>query len=484
MLEPLKSLGSLELAHEVAQKTETTIPAYQQFLQDHGFNNPVNFHERPLMEKTNYIDKYDYHSLLIPNKNNIVSFHRSSGFSKKSTYWPAMNQEAEFLPHSKTVQNLQALYDIENKTIMHVIAFSLGSWVGGDSISAALKTTFSKYECPSMVYSPGNDYRDCIETMMKFQNNFDLFIIYITPSSISDLLMMAESLKQTLPLNKIKFMIGGEMFPESLRTQLYKKVDPNERHNMMISLYGSADTGVMGMESRYSATTRQILQNDTIRSKLGLTDGLPLLHHQYGDKFFAESIDGQIVMTVWQGIPLVRYNLKDRVDFFSWKNLKERLLSYEELAPEYKAEFEFLKKAPDQLPDVIAIYGRADRGVIISGSNISENILNQAIRSSVEGLTDGKYQAEVIYGKYDNQRLSITIEVSDLKSMTPEINKKVQMKITKQFCELQNEFAYDHEKRFSAFDDDPERSIITVTFVQWPYFSEKNARQVKHRVVS
>lgn len=483
MLEPLKSLGSLELAHEVAQRTENAIPAYQQFLQDHTFNTQSSFHDRPLMEKSNYIDKYDYHSLLIPNKNNIVSFHRSSGFSKKSTYWPAINQEAEFLPHNRTVQNLQALYDIEHKTILHVIAFSLGSWVGGDSISAALKTTFAKYDCPSIVYSPGNDYRDAIETMMKFEKTFDLFVVYITPSSISDFLMMAESMKQKLPLNKIKFMVGGEMFPESLRTQLYNKVDPHERPNMMISLYGSADTGVIGMESRYCAMIRQILQNDTIRNQLGLTDGLPLFHHRYGDKFFAESVDGQIVMTVWQGIPLVRYNLKDRVDFFDWKTLKDRVLSFENSAPEYKAQFEFLKQAPDQLPDVIAIYGRADKGVIISGSNISENILNQAIRSSVDGLTQGKYQAEVVYGKYDNQRLAVTIEVSDLSAMTPDINKTVQKKITHKLCALQTEFEHDHAKRFSAFDDDPERSIVTVKFVQWPYFSEKNARQVKHRVV-
>jgi len=482
MLTKLKQLGSVDLAHEVAQKTEKLIPAYQQFVKDQNFDMSTPFSSRPLMEKSNYIDKYDFESLLIPNRNNIISYHRSSGFSKKSTYWPASNEGIGFIPKNEFLQSMSRLYNIDQNRIMHLIAFSLGSWVGGESIGINLKNIFSAHDFPSIVYTPGNDYRDGIETLIRFQDSFDLFIIYITPSSISDFFMTAKSLQLTLPLEKMRFIVGGEMFPESLRTQIAQGVPGTNQFKSMISLYGSADTGVIALESEFSAAIRQILQNDHIRKTLGF-EGLPLLHHQLSKHYYAEEVNGQMIMTLWQGIPLVRYNLKDRVDLLSWKELLTEILSMESDAPEFQEQFDFLKNAPHDLPDILAIYGRADRGVILSGSNISENILNQAIRTSVAKITQGKYQAEVVFGKYQNQRLSVTIEVPNLEDMTHLVSLNIQKNITQNLCQLQSEFEHDYSKRFCDFDDDPERSIVTVQFVQWPYFSEKNAGQIKHKVI-
>ncbi len=40
---------------------------------------------------------------------------------------------------------------------------------------------------------------------------------------------------------------------------------------------------------------------------------IPNLYHAQREDTFYEIVDGELVVTRWQGIPLARYNLKDRV---------------------------------------------------------------------------------------------------------------------------------------------------------------------------
>ena len=91
------------------------------------------------------------------------------------------------------------------------------------------------------------------------------------------------------------------------------------------------------------------------------------------DDVFVESVAGELHITRWQGIPLVRYNLHDAAALLSWRELLAALPPH---VLGHHAE------TLAQLPDVIAISGRADRCLILCGTNLSESMLD-AVRRRV-----------------------------------------------------------------------------------------------------
>ena len=72
-------LGSKELASEVAQRVQKTVPAYQKFLQKQGMNIGDEFENLPQSDKQTYALAFPWEELLADNYDECFSINRSSG---------------------------------------------------------------------------------------------------------------------------------------------------------------------------------------------------------------------------------------------------------------------------------------------------------------------------------------------------------------------------------------------------------------------
>ena len=74
----------------------------------------------------------------------------------------------------------------------------------------------------------------------------------------------------------------------------------------MFSVYGSADTGLLGFESPASVILRKICMADPLVAEdLGLGRVIPHFFHHADPGAYVETVGSELCVTKWQGIPLV-----------------------------------------------------------------------------------------------------------------------------------------------------------------------------------
>ncbi|MEO0843505.1 MAG: hypothetical protein AAF063_32120 [Cyanobacteria bacterium J06643_5] len=475
-------LGSKQLASEVAQRVQKSVPAYQNFLQKQQVNIEDVFENLPPLDKETYALAYPWKELLADNYDECFCINRSSGSSGKPFYWPQMKSENRSSPVG--FKNfLEGAFAIHRKKTLAILGYSLGSWVGGDALSWVLKSMAIDTTYPFMVFSPGSNLDEIIEMISTMESLVEQIIVFIVPSAIPYLHLKASELQISLPLDKIRYMVGSEPFPESLRASLQKRSGLGDEVSFMYSIYGSADTGTLGIESQATVTLRKILyRNQNLATKLGFESPIPHFFHFSSKDIFLETIHGHLCVTRWQGIPLVRYIVYDKVSLYSWKELKQAVLNSEYLDSENnQALIEILSNTNDQLPDLIAVTGRADKSVILSGNNFTEYMLDAAIKSEeLDDILTGLYQAQEICEE-DRQYLAIDLEIRQNISPDRSLIDRVYYFLIQSLGQLQPSFLNYWQDIYSNWDNDLQKRILKLNFVPWPTLSEKAKTSIKQR---
>jgi phenylacetate-CoA ligase len=80
---------------------------------------------------------------------------------------------------------------------------------------------------------------------------------------------------------------------------------------------------------------------------------IPHFFHFLATDTFVEAVDGCLCIIRWQVIPLVRYILYDKVTLYSWKELKQAVLSSKHLDSQNEALRHVLSEASLELPDLL-----------------------------------------------------------------------------------------------------------------------------------
>lgn len=477
-----KFLGSKQLAYDVAQRVQKSVPAYQKFLQKQEVNVGDVFENLPLLDKETYALTYPWEELLADDFDECFSINRSSGSSGKYFYWPQMKPKNR---SSSTGSNnvLEGAFAIHQKKTLAILGFSLGSWFGGDAISWNLKNIAINTTYPFLVFSPGNNLDEIIEIISTMESLVEQIIVFIVPSAIPYLHLKASELKISLPLDKIRYMVAGEPFPESLRASLQNHSGLGDEVSFMYSIYGSADTGGLGIESQATVTLRKILyRNHNLATKLGFESPIPHFFHFSSKDVFLETIDGYLCVTRWQGIPLVRYIVYDKVSLYSWKELKQAVLNSEYLDSENnQALIEILSETSDQLPNLIAVTGRADKSIIIGGDNFTEYMLDAAVKcEELDDILTGLYKAKLIYEE-DRQRLAFDLEIRQNISADRSVIDRVYYSLIQSLGQLQPSFLNYWQDICSSWDNDLQKRILKLNFVPWPTLSGKAKTSIKQR---
>ncbi len=458
----LLAIGSQETARQVVRRAAREVSAYQTFLAEHDGSPDDPWERLPVTDKTTYLSRFPFSERVGGDFANTFTIFSSSGSSGQPFYWPQL-KDGHADSADKLRQFLETAFRIRERKTLAIVGLALGSWIGGDHFSWVLKSMAVRLPYPFAVFSPGNKHDEIIAMIESATPFVDQIILFVCPSAIGHLLLRARQNGRTLPLTKLRYIVIGEPFPESMRGQLHQEAGAPPTEPVMFSIYGSADTGVLGVESPASVALRQVCHVDpVVRAGLGFETGTPHFFHLADPTAYIESLAGELCVTKWQGVPLLRYNLHDRVELLRWSDVRQVVQNH------------------DELPDLMAILGRADRCLILCGTNLTEFMLNEALRCpELQDLLTGLYRAAIIFEE-GRQRLDLTLEFRN--GVAVDLD-RVYRGLVRALGQVQPEFRDDWQNIYRQWDDDPARRILRLQAVTWPELSHRTETDIKQRAV-
>jgi phenylacetate-CoA ligase len=478
-----QSIGDRRKANKHAQLAFQHIPAYRGFLAEHGINNSnFDFEQLPLTDKQNYFSSWPY-SKLIPKDhfNEILYVLRSSGSSGRPFYWPQL--KSQYRNYDSQLERLLIhLLDVNKKKTLCIVGLALGSWIGGELVSWVLKNISLRAKYPLTVFSPGNQHEEILDMIKEAGSLPDQILIFLCPSAISQLFALAKHKKITLPYKKLRFGMIGEPFSEEFRRNITDYCHMAFPEIIMASIYGAADTGMIGVETKFSIALRHLLDADSkVREALEIGRPLPNLYHITARDTYIESIGKELVFTRWQGVPLMRYNLHDEGGIFCWNKIKDALRRLKLSEENEKIKSMILNNY--FLPDLIAIHGRTDGMIILCGTNITESMLLLAMEDpELKKTCSGAFKVRLAVEPDGRQILCWDIELSPGTHASAGLEDSIYRTLVERLGHVQPEFASDYQQMYRYWDGDREKRIFRINLLPWPALRDQNIK-VKSRAI-
>lgn len=362
------------------QDVKEHVTAYRRFLTQQLGSDllPEHFEQLPLQTKQNYLLSYPLEELCRTNDlDHIHLIGSSSGFSKTgAVFWPKRPcDEAGYLQAIEQMFVRTAQIDRKKTLVVECLAFGL--WIGGMQIAAALRNIALSGKYRFTITTPGLDLKAAVEVIKAYHQLYEQVLIITNPSSIPLLGAMLRTEPSLLSGGKVSFPVVGEYFTESFREQTARAFGhPADTPFVVWTGYGSADTGDVGVETQATIALRKHYHHhpEAARARFG-SDSVPMILAA-SPQVKLEIIEGHIVVTKDQFIPLVRYDTRDNGG----------LLTRQELQGEVPDAL------CDQLPEqMLYVSGRADNAVIFYGTNlyihqIQEHLLSLPAAMGYGGL--------------------------------------------------------------------------------------------------
>lgn len=276
-------------------------------------------------------------------------------------WWPQTKLTDEKILFFK--QYFEQHYHIHQIKSMFIIGESLGKWTEEQNISYSVRNFSSFADYTTGICSLKHKVEPIIDFILEYHSEYSQLILFLSPSLIDHILYTVEAagLYTKFPFHKLRFCVSGEFFTERFRANINKICSVSELNSSIFSVYGSLEADFIGAESMASIAVRKLLHHDKLLAQqIGFPDTLPHFFHCYDTDIYIEEVDGELCITKWQGIPLVRYNLHDKVQLYSWKKLRDLILLHQVEDRQHEALYKIIEKAGADLPDVIAFFGKSE----------------------------------------------------------------------------------------------------------------------------
>ncbi len=355
-------------AVRIARLAATRVPAYQAFLEEHGF--PVarakrltwhDWEHLPIMDKASYIRAYPLeHRCLdgrLPREGKI---DESGGSSGRPTEWVHSLAEEERL--LATVGLYREIWWPEADRIILVNALSCGPWSGGVTLTILLHHDM-------LVKTIGTDMQGVLRTLEQFGTRYQYIIVGYP-------LFLADLLDQPFPWKdyQIDFLTGGDPHSLAFQERVEKKTG-----GRLISAYGNSDIDVgIAIETPLTQALRKALREEkALREALSWYGEVPMLFQYDAFSILIEQEGHELVMTHLdpsKAQPAVRYNMHDEGKVISYP---EMLRIVREHAPSLLSLFE---TAHLKLP-FMTIDGRSDGTISLDGANVHPSELEDILFS-------------------------------------------------------------------------------------------------------
>jgi phenylacetate-CoA ligase len=305
-----------------------------------------------------------------------------------------------------------------------VVCFPLGTWVGGLFTTSCVRHLAAK-GYPITVVAPGNNKAEILRVLPELAGHFDQVVLLGYPPFIKEVVDSGFDWSA----HTVKLVLAGEVFSESWRDLVARRLGMTDPVRDTASLYGTADAGVLGNETPLSVSIRRFLaaQPDLARELFGDSRLPTLVQYDPSSRFF-EQRDGTLLFSGDNGAPLIRYHIADRGGLVSAAEMRE-----------FCARNGFRPDFDNDLPFVF-VFGRSLFTVSFFGANIYPE--NVTVGLEQPGLSDwitGKFVLDTVTDTDENTRLRVTVELAPNRTGDPTV---LAASIRDQLLRLNSEFAH------------------------------------------
>lgn len=368
-------------AFKLFARSASRIPAYRDFLAQHGWRGKYQVIKHtqwegiPPMDKQSYIGLHSLDQLVeeasLGRHGKMISL--SSGSSGQAFMWPRSTyQEIEgALLHE---QLLTTQFAIGSRRTLVVVAFSMGSYLAGTYTYNSIRWVASKgYDLT--VVTPGIDMQDGLDLITKLAPLYDQVILAGYPPYIKDMLEVGVSQGINWAGIQVKLLMASEFFSEIWRSGVSELAGISDVTHSTTNIFGASEGTMFGWETPEAIFLKQVAtQHPDLHRALFGGDLTPTLVEYNPLHRYFEVIDGSLHVTARTGIPLIRYDLKDRGGILTAQSRRAILHQFGiELPPA------ILRRASD-LP-MVYVSGRADSAASIYGILIYPQYIKEALEN-------------------------------------------------------------------------------------------------------
>ncbi len=399
---------------EVYRTAVERVPAYRSFLETQCGTLPElsgmdDFARLPCMDKGSYIQAYPLAERCLDGTlhGKHVIMH-SSGSSGKHTYWPCL-PEQEKAYWKAVYQELDANYGISRKPTLLILGVLMGGNMSGALFAYALRAIGIETGCTTLV-TPGRDEDACVETIASFSSSFEQTILYSYPATAKNILEKAA--QRGLPLEQygIRLRLLGEGYSEMFRDQINKLLSyPFGALDTINSGYGATDFRSAGRESLLCIAIKRLLYEQNRTQEILGVDQIPTICQYDPEQIYIESIEGELVMTRHNAVPLIRYRSGDTGMLMTCDEMLQKMADHG-LDPLALLEERGANRAAITRQPFIMVHGRKDGGITFYGAKIDIAKIKAVLEETDElrSQLTGEFQVR----KAEDDRLRPILELA------------------------------------------------------------------------
>ncbi|MBW4592803.1 MAG: phenylacetate--CoA ligase family protein [Brasilonema angustatum HA4187-MV1] len=434
------SAAALALFHDMA----ASVPAYKNFLANHAVNPDEyqtleDFQRLPQLVKENYLQRYPLSELCRNGQLETCDMIAvSSGSTGKPTFWPRFFAD-EMQIATRFEQVFHDSFHADTRRTLAVICFTLGSWVGGMYTTNCCRYLASK-GYPITLVTPGNNKEEIFRVLQELGSAFEQVVLLGYPPFLKDIIDTGIARGIEWQRYQIKLVMAGEVFSEEWRSLVAQRVGSQHCCYDSVSLYGTADAGVLGNETPLSICIRRFLaQNPEAARALFGESRLPTLVQYDPISRFFEVINGTLIFSGNNGIPLVRYNILDTGGIISYDAMLQFLAKW---GFNPVAEIQQMGGRGVRALPFVYIFGRSNFTVSYFGANIyPENVTVGLEQPVIREWVTGKFVLQVQEDADKNRFLSVVVELAPRMEESEEKKEAIASSILTQLQRLNSEFA-------------------------------------------
>jgi phenylacetate-CoA ligase len=410
--EKIGQTRALALFHDAAVR----VPAYKDFLKKNNINHVTiktwkDFQTVPLTNKKDYLKKYPLEQLCWDgNLNKPLVFTATSGSTGEPFYFPRterLDWQMSVLVEAFLGNNDRKM---EEPTLV-MICFGMGIWIGGLITYKAFEIGANRNKYPISIITPGINKDEIFRALKKLSPQYKQTIFVGYPPFVKDI--VDECPAQGIDLKKInmRFVFAAEAFSEAFREYLMERTGVKNMYTDFMHIYGSADIGAMACETATTVIAKRVaLKNRKLFIELfsDIVKSPTVAQFNPLDIMF-EGVNGEVVLTGNNALPLIRYAIGDNGGVLSYdeveKAMKENGTSMEKEARVAKV------KELYELP-MVYLYERSDLSTKLYGAIIyPEHIREGMYHPDVTDYITGKFTMFTQFDEEHNEFLEIHFEL-------------------------------------------------------------------------
>lgn len=429
---------ALNLFHQMAQR----VPAYKDFLHKNKIDHQLvktktDFQQIPTVDKDTYLRQYPLDALAWDGElsEKQLTISSTSGSTGEPFYFPREKwQDLQYAIMAELY--LKTNFSLKTKRTLYIIGFPMGQWIGGVFTFEAMQLVCQRTKLPLSTIAPGVNADEILKALTKMGPYFDQILIGSYGPFLKDTIDEASLKGLNWKNYKLGFIFAAEVFSESFRDYVADQTGLENINTGTLNQYGTVDLGTMAYETpiaiaaRRGANSSRSLFNE-IFNKI---HRVPTLTQYFPELFYFESVNENLYCSAYSGLPLTRYDLKDR----------GRVLEFEELLTIFSdhnydlvEEMKLLGLSNTiwKLPFVY-VYERSDFSVSFYAFNIYPETIRRALLDpEAQQFCTGKFTMFVSTDKQHFQRLVINVELKTGVEHSPSVRKKIQLLIRSRLVE-------------------------------------------------